>query len=61
MLLEYGRRSEAAVLEHAGLVARAGRRLVLTRAGRLLANDVTARLLSAGDASRGASAAAGTR
>ncbi|HEX5615049.1 MAG TPA: radical SAM family heme chaperone HemW [Acidimicrobiia bacterium] len=42
--------SEVATLLDAGLVVRAGHRVVLTTAGRMLANDITARLLAAGAA-----------
>jgi oxygen-independent coproporphyrinogen-3 oxidase len=50
---------EAERLVDAGLLLERGQRVVLTRRGRLLASDVTARLLVSGE--RAAAAASGTR
>ena len=52
---------EAAALERAGLLARRGDRVVLTRRGRLLATDITVRLLAAGPPVASTSVAVGTR
>jgi oxygen-independent coproporphyrinogen-3 oxidase len=57
-----GAEAETAALVAAGLLARAGDRVVLTRPGRLLANEVTVRLLAAAEAPESvAGAAIGTR
>lgn len=48
-----GAAAEAAALVDAGLLTRAGDRVVLTRAGRLLGSEVTVRLLAAAEAALG--------
>jgi len=52
---------EAAALERAGLLARRGERVGLTRRGRLLGTEVTVRLLAAASPVASTSAAVGTR